>query len=56
MTKTRMMKTDPKKIRVNAEVSTRRKSFGSQRSEGIMMMAEGGKDHLVLFSLYYDHV
>jgi hypothetical protein len=56
MTKTYKMKTDPKKIRVNAEASTRRKSFGSQRSGGIMMMAEGGKDHLVLYNLYYNHV
>jgi hypothetical protein len=32
MTKTHEMKTDPKKIRVNAKASTRRKSFGSRRS------------------------
>jgi hypothetical protein len=49
MTKTHKMKTDPKKIRINAEASTRRKSFGSRRSRGTMMMTEGGKDHLVLY-------
>jgi hypothetical protein len=56
MTKIYKMKTDPKKIRVNVEVITRRKSFGSQRSGGIMMMTEGGKDYLVIYNLYYDHV
>jgi hypothetical protein len=56
MTKTHKMKTNPKKIRVYTEAITRRKSFGSQRSEGIMMMTEGGKDYLVLYNMYYDHV
>jgi hypothetical protein len=56
MTKTHKMKTNPKKIRVNAEAITKRKSFGSQRSGGIMMMTEGEKDHLVLYNLYYGHV
>jgi hypothetical protein len=55
MTKTYKMKIDPKKIRVNTEAIIRRKSFGSQRSGGIMMMTEGGKDYLVLYNLY-DHV
>jgi hypothetical protein len=32
MTKTHKMKTDTKKIRVNAEASTNRKSFRSRRS------------------------
>jgi hypothetical protein len=56
MTKTHKMKTDQKKIRVNAEASTRRKSFGSQQSGGVMMITKGGKDHLVLYNLYFDHV
>jgi hypothetical protein len=56
MMKIHKMKIDPMKIRVNAEASTRRKSFGSQRSGGLMMMTEGGKDHLALYNLYYDHV
>jgi hypothetical protein len=56
MTKTHKMKTDPKKIRVNAEASTRRKSFGSRQSGGVMMITEGGKDHLVLYNLYFNHV
>jgi hypothetical protein len=34
----------------------RRKSFGSQRSKGMLIMAEGGKDYLVLYNLYYNHV
>jgi hypothetical protein len=50
------MKTYPKKIRVNAKAIIRHKSFVSQRSGGIMMMTEGGKDYLVLYNLYYDHV
>jgi hypothetical protein len=50
------MKIDPKKIRINAEAVTRRKSFGSQRSGGMLIMAEGGKDYLVLYNLYYDLV
>jgi hypothetical protein len=56
MMKTHKMKTDPKKIRVNAKAIIKRKSFGSQRSGGILMMIEGGKDYLVLYNLYYDHV
>jgi hypothetical protein len=52
MTKTHKMKTDPKK----AEAITKRKSFGSQRSGGIMMMIEGENDYLVLYNLYYDGV
>jgi hypothetical protein len=50
------MKIDPKKIRVNVEAITRWKSFGSQRSGGVMMMTEGGKYYLILYNLYYDHV
>jgi hypothetical protein len=50
------MKTGPNKIRVNVEASTGQKSFGSRRSGGVMMMTEGGKDHLVLYNLYFDHV
>jgi hypothetical protein len=45
-----------KKIRVNAEAIARQESFSSQRSRGILIMAEGGKDYLVLYNLYYDHV
>jgi hypothetical protein len=56
MTKTHKLKIDPKKIRVNAEAITRRKSFGSQRSGGVMMMSERGKDYLILYNLYYDLV
>jgi hypothetical protein len=55
MMKTCKMKTYPKKIRVNTEASTIQKRSGSQRSGGIMMMAKGGKDHLVFYNLYYDH-
>jgi hypothetical protein len=47
---------DSKKIRVNAEVIARRKSFGSQRSRRMLIIVEGGKDYLVLYNLYYDHV
>jgi hypothetical protein len=50
------MEIDPKKIKTNAEAITRRESFGSQRSRGMLIMAEGGKDYLVLYNLYYDHV
>jgi hypothetical protein len=50
------MKIDSKKIRVNAEAIARQKSFGSQRSKGMLIMVEGGKDYLVLYNLYYDHV
>jgi hypothetical protein len=50
------MKIDPKKIRVNVEAITRRKSFGLQRSRGMLIMAEGGKDYLVLYNLNYGHV
>jgi hypothetical protein len=50
------MKIDPKKIRVNAEAITKRESFGSQRSRGMLIMAEVGKDYLVLYNLNYDHV
>jgi hypothetical protein len=50
------MKIDPKKTRVNAKVITRRKCFGSQRSRGMLIMAEGGKDYLVLYNLKYSHV
>jgi hypothetical protein len=56
MTKTHKVKMDLKKIRVNVEAIATQKSFGSQRSGGIMMMIEGGKDYLVLYNLYYDHV
>jgi hypothetical protein len=44
-----MMKIDPKKIRVNAEAITRRKSFGLQRSGGMLIMAEREKDYLALY-------
>jgi hypothetical protein len=50
------MKIDPKKIRTNAEAITRRESFGSQQSGGMLIMAKGGKDYLVLYNLYYGHV
>jgi hypothetical protein len=50
------MKIDLKKIRVNAEDITRQKSFGSQRSRGMLIMVEGGKDYLVLYNLNYGHV
>jgi hypothetical protein len=50
------MKIDSKKISVNVEAIARRKSFGSQQSRGMLIMAEGGKDYLVLYNLYYDHV
>jgi hypothetical protein len=45
-----------KKIRVNAEAIAGQESFSSQRSRGMLIMAEGGKDYLVLYNLYYDHV
>jgi hypothetical protein len=47
---------DSKKIRVNTKVIARRKSFGSQQSRRMLIIAEGGKDYLVLYNLYYDHV
>jgi hypothetical protein len=47
---------DSKKISVNAEAIARRKSFGSQRSRRMLIIAEGGKYYLVLYNLYYDHV
>jgi hypothetical protein len=50
------MKMYSKKIRVNAEAITRRKSFGSQRNKGMLIVAEGGKDYLVLYNLNYGHV
>jgi hypothetical protein len=50
------MKIDSKKIRVNAEDIVGWEGFGSQRSKGILIMVEGGKDYLVLYNLYYDHV
>jgi hypothetical protein len=50
------MKIDSKKIRVNVEAIARQKSFRSQRSKGMLIMVEGGKDYLVLYNLYYDHV
>jgi hypothetical protein len=39
------MKTDSKKIRVNAEAIAKRKSFGLQRSRRMLMIVEGGKDY-----------
>jgi hypothetical protein len=50
------MKIDSKGTRVNAEAISRRKVFSSQRNRGMLIMAEGGKDYLVLYNLYYDHV
>jgi hypothetical protein len=44
------MKIDSKKIRVNAEAIARRKSFGSQRIRGMLIMDEGGKVYLVLYN------
>jgi hypothetical protein len=51
-----MMKIDPKKTRVNTEANSRRIGFGSQRNGGMLIMDEEGKDYLVLYNLYYDHV
>jgi hypothetical protein len=48
-----MMKIDPKETRVNAKAISRRKV---QRNRGMLIMAEGGRDYLVLYNLYYDHV
>jgi hypothetical protein len=48
------MKIDSKKIRVNAEAIARRKSFVSQQSKAMLIMAEGGKDYLVLYN-YVDN-
>jgi hypothetical protein len=45
------MKIDSKGTRVNVEGMARRKSFGSQRSRGMLIMAEGGKDYLVLYNV-----
>jgi hypothetical protein len=39
------MKTNSKKIRVYAKAIARRESFGPQRSRGMKIMAEGGKDY-----------
>jgi hypothetical protein len=50
------MKIDSKKIRVNVEAIARRKSFGSQRSRGMLIMTEGGKDHLIVYNSYFDHM
>jgi hypothetical protein len=47
---------DSKNIRTNTEAIARRKSFDSQRSRRMLIIAEGGKDYLVLYNLYYDHV
>jgi hypothetical protein len=47
---------DPNKIRAKAEAITRRNNFDSQRNGGMLIMAEGGKDYLVLYNLYYNHV
>jgi hypothetical protein len=47
---------DSKNIRANVEAIAKRKSFGSQRSRRMLIIAEGGKDYLVLYNLYYNHV
>jgi hypothetical protein len=47
---------DSKKIRANAEAIARRKSFGSHQSRIMLIIAEGGRDYLVLYNSYYDHV
>jgi hypothetical protein len=51
-----MIDIDSKKIRVNTEAITRQKIFSSQQSRGMLIMAKGGKDYLVLYNLYYDNV
>jgi hypothetical protein len=51
-----MIKINSEKIRVHVKAIARWKSFGSQRSEGMLIMAKGGKDYSVLYNLYYDHV
>jgi hypothetical protein len=47
---------DSKKMKANTEAIARRKSFGSQQNRRMLIIAEGGKDYLVLYNLYYDHV
>jgi hypothetical protein len=50
------MKKDSKETRINAEAIRRRKVFGSKRNREMLIIAKGGKDYLVLYNLYCDHV
>jgi hypothetical protein len=44
------MKIDSKEKRVNVKAISRRKVFVLQRNRGMLIMAEGGKDYLVLYN------